>query len=289
MGILGISIYLLFKSNSPDIQPYRRYYLLALVLTAAGEIASTTYADVYGFTNMLGHVFRLASYFVILRRIVYRSLSEPIDSLYYRLSKTQEELVSIVSQTTEIKDPYTAGHQKRVAVLADEIAKRMGLSNEERTTLSFASRLHDVGKLFIPTDILSKVMPLNDQEREFVRLHPRKSFDLLEGIPFEGPVLTTILQHHERLDGSGYPEGLTGDNLIVTSKILAVADVVEAMLSDRPHRRAHNVEDAMKEISSNSGKLFDSDVVKICEELFESGFSFGAGEEENSAGTEAAD
>ncbi len=182
-----------------------------------------------------------------------------------------------MSQTTEIKDPYTGGHQKRLEALADEIVKRIGLSNEKRFHLH---RYWTMLKAIIPTDALSKAMPLNEQEREFVRLLPRKSFDLLGGIPFEGQVLTTILQYHEPLDGSGYPEGLAGDDLLVTSKILAVADVVEAMLSDRPsNRRAHDVEDAKDEISSNSGKLYDPNAVKICKELFESGFNFEAEEE----------
>lgn len=279
IGIILLSIYYLFRSDSPDVLPYRKYYFLALVLTAAGELVFTTYTDVYGFSNMLGHIFRLISYFVILQGIVYKSIREPIDSLYNRISETQEELIAIMSETTEIKDPYTAGHQKRVAILADEIARKMHLSRDDRNVLSLASRLHDVGKLFIPTDILTKAMPLNEQERDFVELHPGKSYDLLKGIPFEGPVLDTILQHHERLDGSGYPKGLTDKEILLTSKILAVADVVEAMLSDRPHRRAHDVEEAMEEISSNSGKLYDSLVVKSCLELFQGGFSFEAHKE----------
>ncbi|HDP77912.1 MAG TPA: HD domain-containing protein [Mesotoga infera] len=279
IGIILLSIYILFKSNSPYVLPYRKHYFLALLMTAAGEIVFTTYTDVYGFSNMLGHVFRVISYFVILQGIVYRSIREPIDSLYNRISKTQEELIAIMSETTEIKDPYTAGHQKRVAILADEIARKMRLSQDDRNVLSFASRLHDIGKLFIPTDILSKAMFLNEQERDFIELHPGKSYDLMKGIPFEGSVLDTILQHHERLDGSGYPEGLTDKEILLTSKILSVADVVEAMLSERPYRRAHSVEEAMEEIGSNSGKLYDSSVVNSCLELFQSGFSFKAHEE----------
>jgi len=279
LAIIVLSIYLLFKSDSPDILPYRKYYFLALILTAAGELVFTTYTDVYGFSNMLGHIFRLISYFVILQGIVYRSIREPIDSLYNRINKTQEELIAIMSETTEIKDPYTAGHQKRVAILADEIARKMHLSRDDRNVLSLASRLHDVGKLFIPTDILTKAMPLNEQERDFIELHPGKSYDLLKGIPFEGPVLKTIIQHHERINGSGYPKGLTDEEILLTSKILAVADVVEAMLSERPYRRAHDVEEAMEEISSNSGKLYDSLVVKSCLELFQGGFSFEAHKE----------
>jgi len=279
LAIIVLSIYLLFKSDSPDILPYRKYYFLALILTAAGELVFTTYTDVYGFSNMLGHIFRLISYFVILQGIVYKSIREPIDSLYNRINKTQEELIAIMSETTEIKDPYTAGHQKRVAILADEIARKMHLSRDDRNVLSLASRLHDVGKLFIPTDILTKAMPLNEQERDFIELHPGKSYDLLKGIPFEGPVLKTIIQHHERINGSGYPKGLTDEEILLTSKILAVADVVEAMLSERPYRRAHDVEEAMEEISSNSGKLYDSLVVKSCLELFQGGFSFEAHKE----------
>nr|WP_292590320.1 MULTISPECIES: MASE3 domain-containing protein [unclassified Mesotoga] len=125
IGIILLSIYLLFRSVSPDVVPYKKYYFLALLMTAAGEIVFTTYTDVYGFSNMLGHVFRVISYFVILQGIVYRSIREPIDSLYNRISKTQEELIAIMSETTEIKDPYTAGHQKRVAILAEEKARKM--------------------------------------------------------------------------------------------------------------------------------------------------------------------
>ncbi|RAO97256.1 hypothetical protein M388_10880 [Mesotoga sp. Brook.08.YT.4.2.5.4.] len=172
IGIIMLSIYLLFRSDSPDVLPYRKYYFLVLLMTAAGEIVFTTYTDVYGFSNMLGHVFRVISYFVVLQGIVYRSIREPIDSLYNRISKTQEELIAIMSETTEIKDPYTAGHQKRVAILAEEIARKMRLSQDDRNVLSFASRLHDIGKLSIPADILNKPGKLNEIEWALIKNHP---------------------------------------------------------------------------------------------------------------------
>jgi HD-GYP domain-containing protein (c-di-GMP phosphodiesterase class II) len=155
----------------------------------------------------------------------------------------------------------------------------MRLSPSNRESLRMAARLHDVGKLFVPTDIISKVTALNEIEYGFIKEHPGKSYELLKGIPFDGPVLDTILQHHERLDGSGYPCNLAGDDIIITARILAVADVVEAMLSNRPHRRAHSLNETLSEIKTNSGKLYDSQVVEACLSLFDGGFAFESDKE----------
>ena len=279
IAVIALTIWLLYKSESEEIRPYRNYFMVALLLTAAGELAFTLYTDVYGFSNMLGHIFRLISYVVILQGVIYRSLKEPLDTIYSKMGRTLEEVMNIVSETTEIKDPYTGGHQKRVAQLACKIAEKMKLSPSNRESLRMAARLHDVGKLFVPTDIISKVTALNEIEYGFIKEHPGKSYELLKGIPFDGPVLDTILQHHERLDGSGYPCNLAGDDIIITARILAVADVVEAMLSNRPHRRAHSLNETLSEIKTNSGKLYDSQVVEACLSLFDGGFAFESDKE----------
>lgn len=241
-------------------------------MTAAGEIVFTTYTDVYGFSNMLGHVFRVISYFLILQGIVYRSIREPIDSLYNRISKTQEELIAIMSETTEIKDQYTAGHQKRVAILADEIARKMHLSQDDLNVLSFASRLHDIGKLFIPADILNKPGRLNEIEWALIKNHPDEGYKILKEIHFGLPVAEIVRQHHERVDGSGYPRGLKDGEIMLGARILAVADVVEAVSSHRPYRPALGLEMALEEIKSGVGTKYDEEAVKGCLELFSSGF-----------------
>ncbi len=180
-----------------------------------------------------------------------------------------------MSRMVEIRDPYTAGHQQRVARLACAIAEKMGLSSDFIAGLRIAGCLHDVGKIRIPVSILSRAGELEAAELEMIKIHPQISFEILHDIPFPWPVAQAVYQHHERLDGSGYPRGLSGDDILLEAKILAVADTTEATSSFRPYRPANGIEAALLKIEQGKGKLFDADVVEACQALFTEGaFTF---------------
>ena len=183
--------------------------------------------------------------------------------------------IETMSKIIEAKDPYTAGHQQRVSQLATAIAKELNLSQDKFNGIRIASLIHDIGKIGIPTELLSKPTVLTDIEFSLIRSHSQLGFDILKSIDFSYPVAQIILQHHERLDGSGYPQGLEGDNIVTEAKILGVADVVEAMSSHRPYRPALGIDITLKEISQNRGILYDPEVVDACLRLFkEKGFIF---------------
>jgi putative nucleotidyltransferase with HDIG domain len=175
-----------------------------------------------------------------------------------------------------MKDPYTAGHQRGVAQLACAIAKEMGLPEEQIEGIRMAGLIHDIGKITIPAEILSRLGPLNDLEYGIIKTHSQAGYNILNGtIEFPWPVAQIVLQHHERMDGSGYPQGLSGEEILLEARILAVADVVEAMASNRPYRSARGIDKALKEISRNKGILYDPEVVDACLKLFtEKGFKF---------------
>ena len=190
------------------------------------------------------------------------------------LVETRDQLILSMSRLLRIKDPYTAYHQERVEKLASLIAKKIELSAKRRRTVRFASLLHDIGKIAIPADILNKPGKLNPIELGLIRQHPRSGYEILKDIDFGTPVAETVIQHHERLDGSGYPSGLSGEEIFLEAKIIAVADVVEAISSHRPYRAALGIDEAVAEIKSKSGILYDENVVRSCLEILESGFSF---------------
>ncbi len=183
------------------------------------------------------------------------------------LHRTIEGVINIVSQVMDSRDPYTASHQRRVAELARVIAKEIGFTDWQTTGVYVTGLVHDVGKVSIPTDILTKPGIINANEFNIVKNHCRVGYDILQKINFPWPVTTAVLQHHERLDGSGYPQGLSGDAIIPEARILGVADVVEAMSSHRPYRPALGLDNALEEISRGSGILYDSDVVAACLKL----------------------
>jgi PAS domain S-box-containing protein/putative nucleotidyltransferase with HDIG domain len=194
-----------------------------------------------------------------------------------RLRKNLGEIVQAMALTVEIKDPYTSGHQRRVTQLALTIAAELGLSKKQCDGLWVAGILHDLGKIYIPEGILSRPGPLTNIEMNLIRTHPQVGYDILKTINFPWPVAKIVLQHHERLDGSGYPLGLTADDILLEAKILAVADVVEAMASHRPYRPSLGLDAALAEITKNQGSLYDPEIVKICVKLFlEKNFSFSS-------------
>ncbi len=191
------------------------------------------------------------------------------------LQKTLGSMIGTISKIVEMRDPFTAGHQKRVSQLAGAIARGMNLSEEQIENLVMAAKIHDIGKMYVPSDILSKPGRLSEMEFSLIKTHVQGSFDILQDIEFTQPVAMMALQHHERLDGSGYPNGLKGPEILIEAKILAVADVVEAMSSYRPYRPALGMEKAREEITRNKGILYDPDAVDICLKLLEEGgFTF---------------
>ena len=194
---------------------------------------------------------------------------------YQKLKKNMDATLETISNIIEAKDPYTAGHQQRVSKLSIAIAKELHLSQDMIEGIRIASIIHDIGKIVLPTEILSKPSRLDDIEFSLVKRHSQMGHDILKTIDFSYPVAEIVLQHHERLNGSGYPNHLKGDEIFLEARILGVTDVVEAISSHRPYRAALGVDAALGEISKNKGILYDPKVVDTCIELFkEKGFKF---------------
>ena len=192
-----------------------------------------------------------------------------------RLRQMMDGTVRAISSALEFRDPYTAGHEKRVAALSSAIAAEMGLPADQVEGVRITGYMHDLGKIAIPAEILFKPGRLSDHEFSIVKTHPQFGYDILKEINFVWPVALATLQHHERLNGSGYPQGLKGDAILLEARILAVADVVETMVSNRSYRPAVGLEAALKEISANKGILYDADVADACVRVFkERGFRF---------------
>lgn len=185
-----------------------------------------------------------------------------------QLQDNLEDTIQAISTIVELRDPYTAGHQRRVADLACAIARQMGLPDEQVHGIQIAGLVHDLGKVQIPAEILSKPGKLSDIEYGLIKLHPQAGFDILKGVDFPWPIAQIVLQHHERLDGSGYPQGIKGDDILLEARILSVADVVEAMSSHRPYRAGLGVDVALPEMIRGRGVWFDPVVVDACLTLF---------------------
>lgn len=176
--------------------------------------------------------------------------------------------VKLVSKILEIRDPYTSGHQENVARIAVAIAQELGCPPPVLKSIYIASLLHDVGKIGIPIEILNKPGKLLKPEFELIKTHPLTGYNLLNDVDFDYPISEFVLQHHERIDGSGYPNGLKGDEIYLEAKIIAVADVVEAMSAHRPYRPSLGIKAALKEIEAGAGKLYDQETVAACLYLF---------------------
>lgn len=186
-----------------------------------------------------------------------------------RLRRAIEKTIQAITTMAELRDPYTAGHQRRVARLATAIARALRLDDERTQGVYLAAVIHDVGKVAVPAEILSKPGRLEKAEFQLIQAHSTTGYDILKEIEFPWPIARIVLQHHERLDGSGYPNGLREPEILPESRIVAVADVVEAMASDRPYRPALGVEAALAEIRNGAGRLYDAEVVEACTRLFE--------------------
>jgi putative two-component system response regulator len=194
-------------------------------------------------------------------------LEEQVREKNADIKKMLEATIRAMSQMFENNDPSTAGHQQRVAKLATDIAKKLKLSEDQVESIRIAGLIHDIGKIRIPDSILSRPGPLLPSEYELIQIHPQVGYDLVKHIPFPWPVAEFILQHHEKLDGSGYPQGLKGDDIHLESKIICVADVSEAMNSHRPYRPALGIDITEGELINNKSILFDPQIVDICMSL----------------------
>ncbi|NCC98074.1 MAG: HD domain-containing protein, partial [Synergistales bacterium] len=188
-----------------------------------------------------------------------------------RLSRSLLGVVDAMGKVVESRDPYTAGHQRRVASIASTIARRLGLSEDDVEGVRIAGLVHDIGKIAIPAEILTKPARLNKLEFRMVQTHPDAGYDMLQSIDFPWPVAEMVRQHHERMDGSGYPRGIKGDEILIGARCLAVADVVEAISSHRPYRPGLGLEEARLELETNRGTIYDPQVVDVCISMMDEG------------------
>jgi putative nucleotidyltransferase with HDIG domain len=186
-----------------------------------------------------------------------------------QLQETFVASVNALASTIELKDPYTAAHQRWVTSLACAVAAEMGLDKERVEGVRMAGLIHDIGKMNVPAEFLNKPGRLSDIEYDVIKTHPQSGHDIVREIQFPWPVAQIVLQHHERMDGSGYPQRLTGMQILLEARILAVADVVESMASPRPYRDTYGIKIALEEIAKNRGILYDSDVVAACLRVFQ--------------------
>lgn len=223
---------------------------------------------------------KLAGYFLMINDITDRKhgeealkkahtdLEQRVKERTLELAKAMTGSIEAIALTVEMRDPYTSGHQRRVADLAAAIAKKLGLSIDKIEGVYMAGLLHDIGKIRVPSEILSYPGRLSDAELAIIKPHPKIGYNILKGIDFPWPLADIVLQHHERLDGSGYPQGMKGDSILQKAKILTVADVVEAMSSHRPYRAALGIDRALEEITANKGIYYDPAAVDACVALF---------------------
>ena len=185
-----------------------------------------------------------------------------------QLQRSLLQTIRAIALTIEKRDPYTAGHQERVAELAVKIGQEMGLGDDDLEGLKLGALIHDIGKISIPAEILSRPGKLEPEMFGIIKTHPRSGYEIIRGIDFPWPLADVVLQHHERMDGSGYPDGLKGDEILLNARILAVADIVEAMASHRPYRAGLGFERALDEVESGKGTLYDTQVVDACQRVF---------------------
>ena len=202
-------------------------------------------------------------------------IEEELKQSYEKLQKFIEGTAHIITKIVEIRDPYSKGHQQRVSQLATAIAREMKLPQDKIEGVRFASLVHDVGKINLSTEIVSKPSKLVEVEFNLIKNHPKIGYDILKKVDFPWPIAEIVFQHQEKIDGSGYPRGLKGDEILIEAKILGVANVVEATSSYKSYRPALSIDESLAEISKNKNILFDPEVVDTCLKLFkEKGFRF---------------
>lgn len=211
-----------------------------------------------------------SAYLASLRDITdHKKIEQALQQSVEKSQRILQETVQALAIALEKRDPYTAGHSLRVAQLAEALAEELGLSEDQVRGAHIAAAIHDIGKIYVPAEILSKPRSLSEAEFNLIKSHPQIGFDILKDIEFPWPIAQTVLQHHERMDGSGYPHGLSATEIPLFAKILGVADVVEAMCSHRPYRPAPELKRALEEITDNRGILYAPDIVDACIKLFD--------------------
>jgi putative nucleotidyltransferase with HDIG domain len=192
-----------------------------------------------------------------------------------KLVKTLEKTIKTLAMTVELRDPYTAGHQYRVATLAEALAKQLNLSAEKTHEIYLGALIHDIGKIQVPQEILTSPCQLTPLQFEYIKTHPEAGYKIIQPISLGATISNIILHHHERLDGSGYPHGLKGAEIPLPTRIVSVADVFEAMSSHRPYRPKHSIKATLAELKHGAGKIYDSSVVNCCIKMItEDGFIF---------------
>ncbi len=201
---------------------------------------------------------------IFTNALVRKSSEKALQETLSELRQTLNSVIQALTATLEIKDPYTAGHQQRVSDLAGAIAKEMGLSKDQIESIRVAGIMHDLGKIWIPSEILTKPVKLHKVEFDIIKQHVQSGYEILKKIDFPWPIADIVRQHHEKMDGSGYPLGLSGEEISIEGRVLCVADIVEAIASHRPYRPALGMDKALEEISKGRDKLYDSKVVDVC-------------------------
>jgi putative nucleotidyltransferase with HDIG domain len=195
-------------------------------------------------------------------------VQEELEQSFQDLKKVMDSTIQAIAMTVEKRDPYTSGHQMRVAALTRAIAETLELPKDQIEGAYMAASIHDIGKISLPAEILTKPIQLTEIEISLIQAHSQAGYDILKGIEFPWSIADIIIQHHERMDGSGYPRGLAGDSILIEARIIGVADVVETMSSHRPYRPSMGIEKALAEITQNSGTLYDPEVVTACLNIF---------------------
>jgi putative nucleotidyltransferase with HDIG domain len=253
---------LLFEQELQKVLETPGSFDLELDLGRSGDGICSMFCRGGAVLNSEGRVVRIAGTMQDIsdRRTAERLLSESLE----RLKSQEGAIIRVLSSVTEMRDPYTAGHQNQVAAISGAIARRMGLPEEQALTLEKAGLLHDIGKNSVPIEILSTPAKLSAAQLSLVRGHVTAGYEILRPIDFGAPIAEMVLQHHERLDGSGYPAGLKGSQIILEARIISVADVVAAMTSHRPYRPALGLDAACEEISTHRGTQYDADAVDAC-------------------------
>jgi len=196
-------------------------------------------------------------------------IKEELNQSYKKLNEIMEDIVSIITKVAEMRDPYLRGHQKRVSKLATAIAQEMTLTRDKIEGIKFAALVHDAGRFNWPTKIVNNKDQLAEEEHEFIKNHPKISYYILKTVNFPWSIAEIAYQHHEKLDGSGYPKGLKDGEILMEAKIIAVADTVEAMSSKRSYRPSYSIKEVLEEISKNRGILYEPEVVDACLRLFQ--------------------
>ncbi len=263
----GLNIRKIAAFQETDMIPIFNYLLksrrVEIETVFYNHFNKKTYAKVIGIPLSNEKIFNGA---VLLIHDVSQQLQaeEKLRQSMEMQDKATDDIIQTMISISEIRDPYTGNHQRRVCELSEAIAMEMGMDSERIKGIGYTARIHDIGKVAVPSDILTKPGKISDMEFNVIMNHSKVGYDILRNIRFPWPIAEIVYQHHERIDGSGYPRNLTKKQILLEARIIGLADVVEAIASHRPYRAALGIEKAMKEISNKRGSYFDEDVVDAC-------------------------